>query len=74
MGKNKKFKMNLVDEGYDDEFMEKVRIEKEKLKLKEMEEEQNKNSFNILNYKNIIIIVIWGLLYRLFIHWGFGLV
>jgi hypothetical protein len=72
MGKTKKFEMNVVDEGYDDKTWQELELEKEKLRQKMKQEEEK--GFNFVNGKNIVIMIIWAIIYRLFIKWGFGTV
>ncbi len=68
-----KYEMNLVDEGYEDTLAHK--IEEQKRKMKEDREKGDENvQLNLMTKKNMIIFVVWALLYRLFINWEFGLV
>jgi hypothetical protein len=69
MPKKKNFEMNIVDSGCEDDLQKRLEIAKQKLKQKE-----NETNFPILSTKNIIILFIWGVLYKLFINWGFGVV
>jgi hypothetical protein len=71
MGKNKKFEMSVVDEGYDDKTWEEFELEKAKLREK-MVSEENKG-FNPFDSKNVVIMIVWALLYKLFIKWEFGI-
>ena len=59
----------MIGEGYDDLIRKKIEEEKEKLRR-----EQENPDLNILTTRNLIILVIWGLLYKLFIKYEFGLV
>lgn len=72
MGKPNKFEMSVVDEGFDNKTLEELEIEKEKMRMKLKQEENT--GFDFLKGKNIVIFIIWVILYRLFIKWGFGIV
>ena len=71
MGKNNKFEMNVVDEGFDDNSWQELEREKQKIMEKMKLEETN---LNILTKRNIIIFIVWILLYKLFIKLEFGIV
>ncbi len=73
MSNNKKYNINLIGDGYDDLIAKRVQEEKEKIK-KQREATLELKDLNILTTKNIIILIIWGLLYKLFIKYEFGLV
>lgn len=73
MSKNKNYNISLVDEGYEDLIAKRVQEEKEKMRKQQEEAIANKD-LNILTGKNLIILLIWGLLYKLFIKYEFGLV
>jgi hypothetical protein len=74
MGKDKKFEMSVVDEGYEDNYWEKVENEKEKIRKSNKEEIDYTLSENntILTTRRIIIFVVWALLYKLFIKYEIG--
>jgi len=73
MSKNKNHSISLIGEGYDDLIAKKVQEEKEKIR-KQQEDSMNIADLNFLTRKNLIIFIIWGLLYKLFIKYEFGLV
>ena len=68
--KQKKYEIRTLEEGYEDS--EEAMLQEAKRRL----EEANKpfNPLDIINMKNIIILFIWGVLYRLFIYLNFGAV
>lgn len=74
MGKDKKFEMSIVDEGYEDQFWEKVEKEKEKIENLNKKEEYNENVDlkQILTKKRMIIFIVWIALYKFFIKWEIG--
>jgi hypothetical protein len=65
-----KFDMKLLDEGYDDEIWE----EFQKRKKEKKESDNFKGVLNYINSKNLVILIVWGVLYKLFIKFGFGAV
>ena len=74
MSKNKNnYNINLVNEGYEDLIAQRVQEEKEKMRKQQEDHFANKD-LNILTTKNLIILAIWGSLYKLFIKFEFGLV
>ncbi len=62
--------MKLLDEGYDDELWEEFQKKKQEMKTSE----KSLGTFNFFNSKNLIILIIWAALYKLFIKFGFGAV
>lgn len=67
---SKKYVMKGYEEGYEDKNQK--MLEEAKKRLSESEKEFN--PLDIITTKNLIIVVIWGAIYKLFIHFGFGLV
>jgi hypothetical protein len=65
-----KFDLKLLDEGYDDEIWE----EFQKRKKEKKESDNFKGVLNYINSKNLVILIVWGVLYKLFIKFGFGAV
>jgi hypothetical protein len=65
-----KYDMKLLDEGYDDELWEEFQKKKQEMKTSE----KSLGTFNFFNSKNLIILIIWAALYKLFIKFGFGAV
>ncbi len=66
---NSNRKIRLIGEGYDDIIRKKIEEEKEKIK-----KQKENQDLNIFSTKNIFILAIWALLYKLFIKYEFGLV
>jgi len=73
MVKNKKFEINLVEEGLENMTLEEYEKERQKI-VDKMEEDSNNSSIFILNKRRIIILIIWASFYKLFVNWGFGMV
>ena len=69
--KNKnKYEMKLVEEGYEDPQEAQLREAKRRLE----EAKKPFNPLDIVNMKNIGILVVWLILYKIFIYFGFGAV
>jgi len=76
MSSKKKFEMSVLEEGYEDPFWKQVEEEKDKLNNRENKEEKDLDNVNIgdiLTTKRIAILIIWGILYKVFIYLGFGM-
>jgi hypothetical protein len=76
MSSKKKFEMSVLEEGYEDPFWKKVEEEKDKLNNKENKEDkdfENVNVNDILTTKRFAILIIWGILYKVSIYLGFGM-
>ncbi len=66
----KKILKNGFEEGYEDP--EEAQLKEAKRRLEEME--RPFNPLDIITMRNIIILFIWAVIYKLFIIYGFGLV
>mgnify|MGYP000108354297 CR=1 FL=1 len=74
MSKTQNYNIGLVGEGYEDLIAQRVQEEKEKMKRQEEDQNNMHIHLNILTTKNILILVVWGILYKIFIKYEFGLV
>ena len=73
--------INLVDSGYEDDFWVRFEEEKKKLKIGQKAEREKEDDIKSLllyflpevNKKRVIIVVVWALLYKLFLDYGYGI-
>lgn len=68
--KSKKYVIKGFEDGYEDKNQKMIEEARKRLS----DEEKEFNPLDIVTTKNIIIVVVWGLIYKLFVYFEFGLV
>ena len=73
----RKYEMSILDEGYEDPFWSKVEEERERIirqdTIPDDDELENFKLVDVITIKRIIIILVWGVVYYLFVYLGFGM-